>query len=79
MLHSVKATPVRSLWIIRVQPRTELWDKGIMLDFPLSIKESVNNLPLVGHAKIWNNHTHDKVERRQNPPTTSPNLSKISD
>ena len=38
-----------------------------MLDYPVSPKESINNLPAVIQAKIWNNQNHDKEAKEGKP------------
>ena len=40
-----------------------------MLDFPVCSKHSINQLPLVAHAKIWNNQGEEKYVKELKPNT----------
>ena len=60
---------VKRLWNIKTQNRTDLRDKGIILDFPVCSKHSINQLPLVAHAKIWNNQGKEKYVKELKPFT----------
>ena len=57
------------MWNIKTQNRTDLRDKGIILDFPVCSKHSINQLPLVAHAKLWNNQGKEKYVKEFKPNT----------
>ena len=60
---------VKQLWNIKTQNRTDLRDKGIILDFPVCGKHSINQVPLVAHAKLWNNQGKEKYVKELKPNT----------
>ena len=56
-IHSTSPLNVQKLWTQK-QDTHELRNKGIKLDFKVSNRDYINNLPPVRHAKIWNNQTN---------------------
>jgi len=55
---------VKALWKIRSQERTNLRDRGILLDMPVTSYGIVNHLPPVTHAKLWNNTTLSPSDKK---------------
>ena len=66
-IHQNSPYNIKALWNIREQTRTNLRDREIMLDYPVSQKEYINTLPAVVQAKIWNNQQHDKDVKEGKP------------
>ena len=66
-IHSTSPSNVQKLWRQKLDTR-ELRDKGIKLDFKVSNRDYINNLPPIRHAKIWNNHSNS-TEFQADKPT----------
>ena len=57
---------MQKLWTQKLDTR-ELRDKGIKLDFKVSNRNYINNLPPVRHAKIWNSQTNSTEFQADKP------------
>ena len=66
-IHSTSPNNVQKLWRQKLDTR-ELRDKGIKLDFIVSNRDYINNLPPIRHAKIWNNQLNS-TEFQADKPT----------
>ena len=52
---------VRDLWVRKESTRDDLRDRGLQLDYPLSNKQWINNLPPIAQAKLFNSCKLDKT------------------
>ena len=66
-IHSTSPSNEQKLWRQKLDMR-ELRDKGIKLDFKVSNRDYINNLPPIRHAKIWNNQSNSIEFQADKPP-----------
>ena len=52
---------IKNLWKIREQAREDLRDRHLQLDFRITNKQWINDLPAILKAKLWNNDPQIKI------------------
>ena len=52
---------IKALWTIRKQEREDLRSRDIQLDYTVTPKQWINDLPPIAQAKLWNNDIFNKT------------------
>ena len=60
-LHKFSPAHIKSLWTIRQQEREDLRSRDTQLDYTLTPKQWINDLPPIAQAKLWNNDIFSKT------------------
>ena len=54
---------ISNLWKVRDQEREDLRDRQLQLDYKITSKQWINDLPPISQAKLWNKDIQIKTTR----------------